>query len=112
MASAPKNKTVYVIGSAGLSKVELYVNDKLKGTSTKPDSTFIYSFSGIDVTESGTVKAVAYDARDEVVAEDYISTTGEATTLKITPVAGPDGLIADGSDIAYFDVAVVENGSI
>ena len=28
----PKNKTVYVIGSAGLSKVELYVNDKLKGT--------------------------------------------------------------------------------
>ena len=26
----PKNKTVYVIGSAGLSKVELYVNDKLK----------------------------------------------------------------------------------
>lgn len=104
----PKNKTVYVIGSAGLSKVELYVNDKLKGTSTKPDSTFIYSFSGIDVTESGTVKAVAYDARDEVVAEDYISTTGEATTLKITPVAGPDGLIADGSDIAYFDVAVVD----
>lgn len=104
----PKNKTVYVIGSAGLSKVELYVNDKLKGTSTKPDSTFIYSFSGIDVTESGTVKAVAYDARNEVVAEDYISTTGEATTLKITPVAGPDGLIADGSDIAYFDVAVVD----
>ena len=104
----PKNKTVYVIGSAGLSKVELYVNDKLKGISTKPDSTFIYSFSGIDVTESGTVKAVAYDARNEVVAEDYISTTGEATTLKITPVAGPDGLIADGSDIAYFDVAVVD----
>ena len=28
--------------------------------------------------------------------------------MKITPVAGPDGLIADGSDIAYFDVAVVD----
>ena len=67
----PKNKTVYVIGSTGLSKVELYVNDKLKGTSSKPDSTFIYSFPGIDVTESGTVKAVAYDAREEVIAEDY-----------------------------------------
>lgn len=104
----PKNKTVYVIGSTGLSKVELYVNDKLKGTSSKPDSTFIYSFPGIDVTESGTVKAVAYDAREEVIAEDTISTTGEATTLTITPVAGPDGLIADGSDIAYFDIAVVD----
>ena len=104
----PKNKTVYVIGSTGLSKVELYVNDKLKGTSSKPDSTFIYSFPGIDVTESGTVKAVAYDAREEVIAEDTISTTGEATTLTITPVAGPAGLIADGSDIAYFDIAVVD----
>lgn len=105
----PKNKTVYVIGSAGISKVELYVNDKLKGTSTKPDSTFIYSFDNIDVTESGTIKAVAYDAREEVIAEDDISTTGEATTLKITPVVGPDGLIADGSDIAYFDVDVVDS---
>ena len=70
----PKNKTVYVIGSAGLSKVELYVNDKLKGTSTKPTA-HLYIHS--QVLKSGTVKAVAYDARDEVVAEDYISTTGE-----------------------------------
>lgn len=104
----PKNKTVYVIGSAGLSKVELYVNDVLKGTSTKPDSTFVYSFPNIDVTESGTVKAVAYNAQEQVVAEHQISTVGEAATIKLTPVTGPDGLIADGSDIAYFDLAIVD----
>lgn len=108
----PRNKTVYVIGSAGLSKVELYVNDVLKGTSTKPTNTFVYSFPGIDVTESGKVSAKAYNAQNEVVAEHEIATVGEAKTIKLTPVTGPDGLIADGSDIAYFDLAVVdENGN-
>lgn len=104
----PKNKTVYVIGSPGLAKVELYVNDRLVGTSTKPDSTFVYSFPNVDVTESGTVKSVAYNVKNEVIAEDDISTVGEAYTIKLTPVAGPDGLIADGSDIAYFDLAIVD----
>lgn len=104
----PTKKTVYVIGSAGLSKVELYVNGKLVGTSTKPDSTFVYSFPNIDVTESGTVSAKAYNAQEQVVAEDDISTVGEAVGLKITPVVGPEGLRADGSDIAYFDISVVD----
>lgn len=104
----PKHKTVYVIGSAGIAKMELYVNNVLKGTSTKATNNFVYSFPDIDVTESGTVKAVAYNAQEQVVDEDEISTVGEAVTVKLTPVTGPDGLIADGSDIAYFDVAVVD----
>lgn len=104
----PKHKTVYVIGSPDIAKMELYVNGTLVGTSTKPDSTFVYAFPNIDVTQSGEVSAKAYDARDQVVAEDNIKTAGDPVTLKLTPVAGPDGLIADGSDIAYFDVAVVD----
>lgn len=104
----PKNKTVYVIGSAGISKMELYINDTLAGACTKPTNTFVYSFPNIDVTQSGEVKAVAYDAREQVIAEDSIKTVGDPVTLTLTPVAGPDGLIADGSDIAYFDVAVVD----
>ncbi|MCD8180049.1 MAG: hypothetical protein LUF26_01010 [Firmicutes bacterium] len=104
----PTKKTVYVIGSADVSKIELYVNDTLVGTCSKPTSTFVYSFPNIDVTQSGEVSAVAYDARDEVIAEDAITTAGEAATIRLTPVTGPDGLIADGSDIAYFDVEVVD----
>lgn len=108
----PQHKTVYVIGSAGLSKVELYVNDKLVGTSTKPTNTFVYSFPNIDVTQSGKVSAKAYNAQEQVVAEHEIVTVGEAKTIQLTPVTGPDGLIADGSDVAYFDLAVVdENGN-
>ncbi len=104
----PTKKTVYVIGSPNIAKMELYVNGTLAGTSTKPTNTFVYSFPNIDVTQSGEVSAKAYDARDQVIAEDSIETVGDPVTLKLTPVAGPDGLIADGSDIAYFDVAVVD----
>lgn len=105
----PTKKTVYVIGSEGLSKVELYVNDNLVGTDTKPDDNFIFAFDNIDVTQSGRVYAKAYNERDEVVAEDEIKTVGEAATIRLTPVTGPDGLIADGSDLAYFDVEVVDS---
>lgn len=109
----PTKKTVYVIGSAGLSKVELYVNDTLVGTDTKPDDNYIYAFDNIDVTQQGKVTAKAYDARDEVVAEHEIKTVGDAVTIRLTPVQGPDGLIADGSDLAYYDVEVIdENGNV
>ncbi len=109
----PTKKTVYVIGSADVSKIELYVNDNLVGTCSKPTNTFVYSFSNVDVTQSGEVYAVAYDARDEVIAEDSIQTAGDPATIRLTPVTGPDGLIADGSDIAYFDVEVVDaNGNV
>lgn len=104
----PTKKTVYVIGSADVSKIELYVNDSLVGTCSKPTNSFVYSFSNIDVTQSGEVRAIAYDARDEVIAEDAIVTAGDPATIRLTPVTGPDGLIADGSDIAYFDVEVVD----
>lgn len=109
----PTNKTVYVIGSAGISKVELYVNGELVGTDTKPDDNYIYAFDGIDVTQSGAVSAKAYNEREEVVAEHEIKTAGEPARIRLTPVTGPDGLIADGSDLAYVDVEIVdEEGNV
>lgn len=104
----PTKKTVYVIGSEGISKVELYINDTLAGTDKSPDDNFVYAFPNIDVTQSGKVTAKAYNERDEVVAEHEIKTAGEAATIKLTPVTGPKGLLADGSDYAYVDVAVVD----
>lgn len=104
----PKNKSVYVIGSPGLGKVELYVNDVLVGTDKTPENSFIYEFPNIDVTQSGKVYAIAYDERDQIVAEDQIETAGAPATIELEPVTGPDGLIADGSDIAYYDVKVVD----
>ena len=83
------------------------------GTDSTPDDNFIYAFDGIDVTQSGKVSTKAYNEREEVVAEDEIVTVGDAATIRLTPVTGPDGLIADGSDIAYVDVEIVdENGNV
>ncbi|MCH5213006.1 MAG: hypothetical protein J1G06_08320, partial [Oscillospiraceae bacterium] len=46
-------------------------------------------------------------------ARQRIDTAGEAAQIRLTPVTGPDGWMADGSDITYVDVEVVdENGNI
>ncbi len=104
----PIHKTVYVIGSSHVDKIELYVNDELVGTDSTPDANFRYAFTDIDVTQSGKVSAKAYNVRGEVIAEDEIVTAGAPASLRLTPVTGPDGLIADGSDVMYYDVEVVD----
>lgn len=123
----PTNKTVYVIGSADVSKVEFYLVDgeeeKLLGTDEKADSTFVYQFDGIDITKGDGVIAKAYDARGTVIATDEIKRTYDAVSLRLTPHTAPvktdddgnqvDGWRADGSDIAYFDVEVIDkNGNV
>lgn len=104
----PTKKTVYVIGSPDISKVELFVNGEKVGENYKPEDNFVYKFPEIDVTQSGEIKAVAYDENDAEVTEDIITTAGEPDHIELEPVTGPDGLVADGSDIMYFDVKVVD----
>lgn len=105
----PLNKTVYVAGTKDCEKIELYVNGELKGTATKPEDGYIFKFTGIDITQNGEISAKAYNIREEVIAEDSIKTAGEKYTIRLTPMAGPDGLRADGSDIIYFDVDIVDS---
>ena len=38
----PKHKTVYVIASDSIAKVELYVNDDLVGSCDTPQDTFVF----------------------------------------------------------------------
>jgi beta-galactosidase len=47
-------------------------------------------------------------ANGKTVAHDEIETAGEPKALKLTPHVGPNGLKADGSDVAFFDVEVVD----
>lgn len=109
----PTKKTVYVVGSGDVAKVELYINDELVGTDTTATSNYLYAFDNIDVTQSGKVSAKAYDERDNVIAEDEIKTAGEPARIRLTPVTGPDGLRADGSDLLYVDVEIVdEEGNV
>ncbi len=109
----PTKKDVYVIGSPDIVKVELYIDGKLEKTNVKPENNFVYKFTEIDVTQGDEVSVKAYNDSDIMVAEDSIKRTGEPAEVRLTPVMGPDGLIADGSDVMYFDVEVLdEDGNV
>jgi beta-galactosidase len=47
-------------------------------------------------------------AGGKAAAADEIQTAGAPAALKLTPHTGPGGLQADGSDVAFFDVEVVD----
>lgn len=103
----PTKKTVYVLAS-NCRYVELFVNGESIGKNTTPTHEFLYDFPNVDITQNGEIEAVAYDRKGEEVARHKIETAGEAAEIRLTPVTGEEGLLADGSDIAYFDLEVVD----
>lgn len=109
----PKNKTIYVVGTPDISRMGLYVNGKLVGMDFEAKDYFLYEFEKVDVTQSGKIEAVGFNARGREVARHELTTAGEPAEVRLTPVTGPDGLRADGSDIMYYDVEVVDaNGNV
>lgn len=102
------NKTVYVIGSEHLDKVELYINGELVGVDNQARNGFIYEFPGINIMQPGYIEAVGYSASGEELVRHKLETVDEVVRIRLTPVTGPDGLRADGSDIAFIDVEVVD----
>ncbi|MFR8033466.1 MAG: glycoside hydrolase family 2 protein [Lachnospiraceae bacterium] len=109
----PKDKTIYVIGSYAVAKVELFINGSLAGVCEKPQDTFVFAFPHMDITQSGAIEARAYDYAGNPAASDRIETTGEPAALRLTVHTGEKGLLADGSDLAYVDVeAVDEQGRV
>jgi beta-galactosidase len=81
------------------------VKGKLLGRGTKSDR---YLFAFPDVTfEPGEIKAVA-DNGDKPLASDSVQTASEPVALRLTPITSPNGLCADGSDIALIDVEAID----
>lgn len=109
----PKDKTVYVVGSYSIARVELSVNGRLVGSCDKPVRTFIFPFPHVDVTQSGSIQAKAYDYEGNLVATDTLETAGGPAKLKLTVVCSENGFHADGVDAAYIDIEVQdENGRV
>ena len=100
---AGTKKTVYVASNG--EEVELFVNGKSLGQGKVSDR---YLFTFPDVAwEAGEIKAVAY-AGGKPVATQIKHTVGPPVALRLTPITGPGGLHADGSDIALIDVEAVD----
>ncbi len=101
----PTVKTIYVI--ANTSSVELFVNGTSQGVNSTPESGYIFFFP--DVTFSpGSLQAIGRNAGRQV-AEQKLTTAGVPERIKLTPLLGPLGLLADGEDVALFDVEIVDS---
>jgi beta-galactosidase len=121
---ADTKKTMYVAASH-CDKVELFLNGKSLGVATKPvvftdtyngrspgsellvDGTgYVYAFSEVKFV-TGSLKAIA-TLNGKVVAQQEIQTAGEPKAIRLTLHTGPQGLQADGSDVALIDFEVVD----
>lgn len=97
-------KPIYVISSA--AKVELFINNISQGFGEQ-SYRFLYTWKELPF-QAGEIKAVGYDANGKKICEDTIGTAGEPVALKLTSRTGPNGLKADGADMALVDVEVVD----
>ncbi|MBQ8003063.1 MAG: hypothetical protein IJ297_06440 [Clostridia bacterium] len=104
----PKDKTVFVIASESVFSVELFINKKSVGVCSTPSDSYVFAFPHIDITQSGCIEAVGYGKDGEYLTCHKIKTAQEKAKIVLTPITGPQGLIADGSDICFFDVAVTD----
>ena len=101
---ANTKKNMFVISNA--DTVELFLNGTSLGKNSKPANGFTFEFPNIAFAP-GTLKAVGTNA-GKVVCQQELTTAGPPASVKLTPIVGPEGLQADGQDVALFDVEVVD----
>ena len=100
---AGTRKTVYVVSNCG--EMELFVNGKSLGHGEKSDR-YLFTFTNV-AWAPGEIKAVAYNNGRAITSESK-HTAGPPVALKLTPLVGPAGLQANGSDVALLDVEAVD----
>jgi len=97
-------KTIYVI--ANTEKVELFLNGKSIGVNSTPQNGWVFNFPAVTFA-AGTLKAVGSNG-GKAAASQELATAGAPAAIKLTPRVGPMGLQADGQDVAFVDVEVVD----
>lgn len=88
---------------------ELFINGKSYGKQTKNNSSVQsrYRLMWMDaIYEPGEVKVIAYDAQGKAVEEKTIRTAGKPHHIELIP--DRTQLSADGKDLAYINVRVVD----
>jgi beta-galactosidase len=100
---AGTRKTVYVTSNCG--DVELFLNGKSLGHA-QPVDHYLFTFENV-TWEPGELRAVAY-LHEKPAASDTRRTAGPAVAVRLTPIVGPKGFQADGSDVALLDVEAVD----
>src|ERR1022692_4087991 len=86
-------KTINVI--ANTESVELFLNGKSGGVNSQPVSGYVFAFPNVEFAP-GSLKAVGRNG-GKSVAQEEITTAGPPAQIRLTPIAGPRGLEADGA---------------
>jgi hypothetical protein len=97
-------KPVTVVSSA--DRVKLFLNGKEVGPATQ-SARFLFTFDQV-TWAPGELKAVGYDAHGKEVCATTLATAGAPAALRLTPIVSPQGLRADGADMALVQVEVVD----
>lgn len=97
-------KTVTVISSA--ARVLLTLNGRPLGAADASEP-FVFRFDGVRF-EPGELRAIGLDNAGRQVCEDVRITTGPPAALKLTVHTHPQGLQADGADLALVQAEVVD----
>jgi beta-galactosidase len=97
-------KTIYVVSNT--ESVELFVNGKSAGVNSQPASGYIFAFPNVEFAP-GSLKGIGRNG-GKTVAQEELTTAGPPAQIKLTPMVGPQGLQADGEDVALIDVEVVD----
>ena len=92
-------KPIYVVSTG--NEVELKLNGKSLGKG-KQSYRYLYTFDNIEF-EPGVLEAVADDG-----SSYKLETAGEPYKLKLTAIENPEGMKADGADMALIEVEVVD----
>ena len=95
--------TKYVVSTA--DEVELFLNGRSLGKGQRSYH-YLHTFEGIPY-ELGTLTAVGYT--NGVNTSEYtLETAGKPHHLKLTAIENPEGMKADGADMALLQVEVVD----
>lgn len=97
-------KDVFVVSSA--DKVELQLNGKSLGFGAQTNR-FLFKFENVD-WQPGTLRAIGFDGAGKEICRTEIQTAGEPVALKLTALTAPNGLQADGADLAVVEFEVVD----
>jgi len=87
-------------------QVELFLNNKSQGFGEQTNR-FWFTFKNVTFMP-GELRAVSYDNSKKIVSEAKCTTAGNATSIKLNLIQGPDSLHADGADVVLVEVEVLD----
>jgi beta-galactosidase len=113
---ANTNKTIYVAANtdsvklsvydAGGALVKDYAGARDAQIQANNPSQYIFAFKSVAFVP-GKIRAVGLNGTAEVASQEKV-TAGAAAAIRLTSVTGPGGFVANGADIAWFELEVVD----